>query len=55
MKTKFYHVRVKQSCFTNDSELLMICTSKKEANEYKRLYEKCPRYEGMEIYVEIVD
>lgn len=47
-----YLVKMRFFAFTNDAETLMICFSKKEANEWLKIYKGCERYKNTELWIE---
>lgn len=46
-----YEIKIKQFVFTNDAETLMVCNTKKEANEWLKLFKGCPKYQSHELYI----
>lgn len=52
MKKTLYLVNIYNQVFSNTHETIYMCDTLKEAKEYKKLLQGCPRYQYAEIRIE---
>lgn len=49
---KRYQIKMRFFAFSDRCEVMMICHSKKDANEWLKLYKGCPKYKDCDIWIE---